>query len=91
MFCLDTRENSQPSEEHGSMVILDTLNAILLFQTAAELDCCVDTAFNMRHKLDILLERLIFEQDEVMVGIDATYVPDSYSGVKPTWIIKKSV
>ena len=35
-------------------------------QTVAELDCSVDTVFNIRHKLLILLEKLIYEQDEVM-------------------------
>ena len=69
------------------MVILDTLNAVPLLQTAAQLDCCVDTVFIMRHKLLILLEQLLFEQDEVMDGIveiDETYVPDSTKGIKRT-------
>ena len=79
--------NSQQSEEHWSMVILDTLNAVPLLQTAALLDCSVDTVFNMRHKFLILLEQLIYEQDEVMDGIveiDETYVPDSTRGIKRT-------
>ena len=79
--------NSQQSEEHWSMVILDTLNAIPLEQTAAILDRCIPTVFNMRHKFLLLLEQLLFEQDEVMEGIveiDETYVPDSYKGIKRT-------
>ena len=69
------------------MVILDTLNAVPLLQTAALLDCCVDTVFNMRHKLLLLLEQLLYEQNEVMDGIveiDETYVPDSTKGIKRT-------
>jgi len=79
--------NSKQSEEHWSIFILDTLNAVPLLQTAAELDCYVDTIFNMRHKLLILLEKLIYEHDKVMEGIveiDETYVPDSYKGIKRT-------
>jgi len=41
----------------------------------------------MRHKLLILLEQLIYEQEEVMEGIveiDETYIPDSYKGIKRT-------
>lgn len=79
--------NSQQSEEHWSMVILDTLNAISLHETAAQIDCSEDTVFHMRHKFLLLLEQLLFEQGEVMEGIveiDETYLPDSFKGIKRT-------
>ena len=69
------------------MVILDTLNAVPLLQTAAQIDCSVDAVFNMRHKFLLLLDQLLFEQDEVMEGIveiDETYFPDSTKGIKRT-------
>lgn len=77
--------NSQQSQASWSMVITDTLNAVPLLYTAAQLDCAVDTVFHMRHKFLILLEQLIEEQGSIMDGIveiDETYVPDSYKGIK---------
>jgi len=79
--------NSKQSEEHLSMVILDTLYVIPLDQTASILDRCIPTVFNMRHKFLLLLEQFLFEQDEMMeeiLEIDETYIPDSYKGIKRT-------
>lgn len=79
--------NSQQSEASWSIVIVDTLNAIPLHETAAEIDCAVDTVFHMRHKFLLLLEQVLFEQGEVMEGIveiDETYLPDSFKGIKRT-------
>jgi transposase-like protein len=79
--------NSQQSEASWSIVIVDTLNAIPLHETAAEMDCAVDTVFHMRHKFLLLLEQVLFEQGEVMEGIveiDETYLPDSFKGIKRT-------
>ncbi len=78
---------SQQPSDIWAAVILDTLNAIPLDETAATLDRCVPTVFNMRHKFLMLLEQRIEEQDGVMDGIveiDETYVPDSYKGIKRT-------
>jgi len=79
--------HSQQNEASWSIVILDTLNAVPLHKTAAQIDCSVDTAFQLRHKFLLLLEQLLFEQNEVMEGIveiDETYLPDSFKGIKRT-------
>ena len=79
--------HSHQSEDSWSIVIVDTLNAIPLHETAAQIDCSEDTVFHMRHKFLLLLEQLLFEQGEVMEGIveiDETYLPDSFKGIKRT-------
>ena len=79
--------NSHQGEESWSIVIVDTLNAIPLHETASQIDCSLDTMFHMRHKLLLLLEQLIYQQDEVMEGIveiDETCVPDRTIGIKRT-------
>ena len=47
---------SQQPSDIWAAVILDTLNAIPLDETAATLDRCIPTVFNMRHKFLMLLE-----------------------------------
>ena len=81
------RYNSHQSEEHWSILIVDTLNAVPLLETAAKLDCIVDTVFHMRHRFLLLLEQLIYEQPLVLEGIveiDETYINDGYKGIKRT-------
>ena len=63
------RYNFHQSEEHWSILIVDTLNAVPLLETAAKLDCIVDTVFHMRHRFLLLLEQLIYEQPLVLEGI----------------------
>ena len=73
------RFNSHKTEEQWSILILDTLNAIPLEQTAAQLDCAVDTVFHMRHKFLLFLEQLLYEQPlslEGLIEIDETYIND---------------
>lgn len=43
------RYNSHQSEAQWSILIVDTLNAIPLVKTAAELDVSTETVFHMRH------------------------------------------
>ena len=81
------RYNSQQSNDAWATVILDTLNAISLEDTAATLDRCIPTVFNMRHKFLLLLEQLLCEKETLMEGIveiDETYVPDCYKGIQRT-------
>lgn len=64
---------------------MDTLNAIPLHETAAQIDCSEDTVFLMRHKFLILLEQPLFKQGEVMEGIveiDEIYLPDRCKEIK---------
>ncbi len=78
---------SQQTSDVWATVILDTLNAVPMHTTAADINRCSVTVFNMRHKFLMLLEQRIEEQDGFMDGIveiDATYIPDSYKGVKRT-------
>ncbi len=66
-------------------MIVDTLNAVPLLETAAKRGCIVDTVFHMRHRFLLLLEQLIYEQPLVLEGIieiDQTYVYDGYKGNK---------
>lgn len=79
------RYNSQKTEEQWSILILDTLNAVPLIQTAATIDCAVDTVFHMRHKFLLLLEQLIYDQSLILEGViemDETYINDGYKGNK---------
>ena len=81
------RYNSHKTEEQWSILILDTLNAIPLEQTAATLDCAVDTVFHTRHKFLLLLEQLLYEQPITLEGIiemDETYINDGFKGIKRT-------
>ena len=56
------RYNSHQSEAQWSILIVDTLNAVPLFKTAAELYISTETAFHMRHKFQLLFEQLLYEQ-----------------------------
>ena len=79
--------NSHQSEASWSIVLVDTLNAIPFHETAAQIDCSEDTVFHIRHKFLLLLEQLLFEQEDTMDGIveiDETYLPDSFKGIKRT-------
>ena len=81
------RYNSHQSEAQWSILIVDTLNAIPLVKTAAELDVSTETVFHMRHKFLLLLEQLLYEQPITLEGIiemDETYINDGFKGIKRT-------
>lgn len=81
------RYNSHMSEEQWAIVMLDTLNGVPLLETAAKLDCVVDTTFQMRHKFLLLLEQLMDEQPltlEGLIEMDETYINDGFKGIKRT-------
>lgn len=81
------RYNSHMSEEQWAIAILDTLKVVPLLETAAKLDCVIDTAFHLRHKFLLLLEQLMVEQSltlEGLIEMDETYINDGFKGVKRT-------
>lgn len=79
------RYHSHQSEDAWLILILDTLNAVPLLETAVKLDCIVDTVFHMHLRFLLLLEQLIYEQPLILEGVIEmveTYINDGYKVVK---------
>lgn len=79
------RYHSHQSEASWSTVILDTLNAVSLLETAAKINCSADTVFHMRHKFLLCLQTQLIQDPQSLEGIiemDETYVSDGAKGIK---------
>ena len=74
---------SHQSKDIWNKVILDTLDAVPLNDTAAEINVTTANVFYMRHKILIFLENLVINDNQVLFGItefDEAYVNDAYKG-----------
>lgn len=74
-------------EEQGSILILDTLNAIPLEQSAVALDCAAEPVYVMHHQFRFFLEQLIHEQSTTIEGwieMNGPLINDGFKEAKRT-------
>lgn len=79
---------SHQGKDIWNKVILDTLNAVALCDTAAEINVTITNVFYMRHKILIFLEEMVNCDSHLLSGIvedDETYVNDAYKGRFQKW------
>lgn len=88
-FTYDTKQvtsNSQQSVDAWITVLEDTLSLESLDATAGKIGVCHSTAFHMRHKLLVYLERAVADSAplEALIEVDETYVLESQKGTPVT-------
>ena len=79
---------SHQGSDVWNKVILDTLNAVPLRITAADINVTTTNVFYMRHKILIYLEEMVKNENHLLFGtveIDETYVNDAYKGRFQKW------
>lgn len=73
--------NSNVKGDKWNIVIRDTLSLVAIKDTAAKADISVQTVFNMRHKILLVLAQLVSEHNlEGVIECDETFVLESNKG-----------
>ena len=88
-FTYDSKKltsNSHQPVESWLVVLEDTLALASLDSSAEKIGVCHSTAFNMRHKLLVYMEKVLDDSAplEPLIEADETYVPESQKGKKVT-------